>query len=295
MDAAVREELPLRIGIARIDGEWPNLALMKLSAWHKRNGDSVSIANPIEKYDTVYASKIFDFTPDWDSYPMAERIVRGGSAFSLAQELPQEIEHIMPDYEIFPTNRAYGFTVRGCVRKCEFCIVPRKEGGIHRHASIDEFWNGQKEVCLMDNNLTGLPEVLAEDCAFIRDHKLVVDFHQGLDARLMTDEMAKEIASVKHSGQIHFAWDSMQIEKSVLRGLDIVRQYIRPGKLTVYVLIGFDTTPGEDLYRVMRLHELGYESFVMPYNKSDPYQKRFARWCNHKAIFKTAKWEDYKG
>lgn len=284
----------MRIGIAQIDGKWPNLALMKLSAWHKAQGDQVSIANGLERYDIVYASKVFDYTPDWDSYPVADRIIRGGTGFDMTVELPDEIEHIMPDYGLFNVKRAMGFTSRGCIRKCNFCIVSRKEGGIRRHAPISEFWSGQREVCLMDNNLTAAPEVLAEDCAFIRDHKLIADFHQGLDARLMTDAMAREIASVKHAGRIHFAWDSMAIEKPVLRGLEIMAQQVNSHRLTVYVLIGFDTTPEEDLYRVLKLEDLGYESFVMPFNKSDPYQRRFARWVNAKPAFRSCKWEEYR-
>jgi len=285
----------MKVGLAQIDGIWPNLALMKLSAYHKRLGDSVSVANALERFDTVYASKIFNFTPDWDSYPIYSDKVIGGTGYDWKISLPEEVEHIMPDYDIFNCKWAMGFTTRGCVRNCSFCVVPTKEGKIRRNAPISEFWNGQKEVVLLDNNLTAAPDVLAEDCAFIREHKLKVDFSQGLDARLMTDEMAREIGSVKHIGQIHFAFDSMSVEKPVFRGLEIMSQYVRPGKITCFVLIGFDTTPEQDLYRVTKLHELGYESFVMPYNKSDPYQRRFTRWCNHKAIFKTVKWEDYKG
>ena len=285
----------MRVGIAQIDGKWPNLALMKLSAWHKARGDDVTIANGLERYDILYASKVFAFTPDWDSYPIADRIVRGGSGFDMTLELPEEVEHMMPDYGLFNVERAMGFTTRGCARKCQFCIVPVKEGRIRRHAPISEFWAGQREVCLMDNNLTAAPDVLAEDCAFIREHNLTVDFHQGLDARLITDAMAREIASVRHAGRIHFAWDSMAVEEPVLEGLRIMSQYVNSHKLTVYVLIGFDTTPEEDYYRVMKLHELGYESFVMPFNKSDTYQRRFTRWVNAKPAFKSVKWEDYKG
>lgn len=284
----------MKIGIAQIDGLWANLALMKLSAWHKANGDTVSVANGLERYDKVYASKVFNFSPDWESYPIADEIIRGGSGFDIKLELPYEVEHIMPDYGLFNVDRAMGFSTRGCLRSCHFCIVPNKEGKIRRHAHISEFWNGQKELVLLDNNLTAMPDVLAEDCAFIREHKLKVDFSQGLDARLMTDEMAREIGSVRHIGQIHFAFDSIAVEKPVLRGLSLVRQYVNSHRITCFVLIGFDTSPEEDLYRVMKLHELGYESFVMPFNKKDEYQRRFARWCNHKAIFKTVKWEDYK-
>jgi hypothetical protein len=283
----------VKIGIAQIDGKWPNLALMKISAWHRSQNDAVHLANPIEEYDRIYASKVFDFTPDWQYFPRGE-LIKGGWGYRVEDALPDHIEHILPDYALFGQTKAMGFTTRGCARACDFCIVPRKEGKIRFHADISEFWNGQPEVMLMDNNLTAAPEVLERDCKFIKDHNLTVDIHQGLDARLMTDDIAKTLRSVKHARYLHFAWDSMAIEGSVLRGLEILGRHFSKERLMVFVLIGFDTTEAEDLYRVKTLHRLGYESFVMPFDKSDPYQKAFTRWCNNKFVFKSTDWNEYR-
>jgi hypothetical protein len=149
-------------------------------------------------------------------------------------------------------------------------------------------------VLLMDNNLTAAPEVLARDCEFIKKHNLIVDIHQGMDARLITEDIAKLLASVRHARYLHFAWDSMDIEKPVLRGLEILGRHFCKERIMVFLLIGFGTTHEENMYRVDTLRSLGFESFVMPFDKSDPYQKAFTRWVNNKVVFKSTSWEDYK-
>ena len=285
----------MRIGLIDVDSKYPNLALMKLSAYHKQKGDYIEFYNPFWEYDIVYASKVFDFTPDYPHPVRAHKFYKGGSGYDLITTLPVEIEHIYPDYELYGVDYAMGFTTRGCIRQCPFCIVPKKEGYIRAVADIYEFWNGQEKIRLLDNNLTAHHEHFIKILNQLIKEKVKVDFNQGLDIRLIDDEKAKLLAQVRLWKQIHFAWDLMGIEKAVRRGIEILkRNGVHLRKLMFYVLIGFNTTPEEDLYRVETLRGLGVDPFVMPYNKFDPYQRNFARWVNHKAIFKSVSWQEYK-
>lgn len=284
----------MKVRLVDVDSKIPNLALMKISAYHKAKGDDVDFYNPLfDKPDLIYASKIFDFTPDFMYYPDCE-IVKGGSGYDLKAELLAEIESQFPDYSLYRCDYAIGFTTRGCVRKCPFCIVPQKEGYIRIVGDIYDFWNGQEYLMLLDNNLTAVPEHFEKILKQLIKHEIKTDFSQGLDIRLIEPEMAQLLSKVKLWKQIHFAWDDIRIEKAVRRGIEILtKNGVSKHKLMFYVLIGFKSTPEEDLYRVETLRGLGVDPFVMPYDKTNPYQKRFARWVNHKAIFKTVKWEDY--
>lgn len=284
----------MKIGLIDVDSKIPNLTLMKISAWHKTQGDEVKFYDPLlDKPDRVYASKIFDFTPDFQYWPACE-VIKGGSGYDLKTALPKEMEDVYPDYDLYDCDYAIGFTTRGCIRKCPFCIVPKKEGPIRVVGDIYGFWRGQKRIMLLDNNLTALPDHMEKICKQLIKEKVLVDFNQGLDIRLITDDMARLLAKVRLWKQIHFAFDDVQLEKSVREGIAILTKYMPASRLMFYVLIGFNSTPEEDLYRVEVLRGLGVDPFVMPYDKSDPYQRHFARWCNHKAIFKTVKWEDYR-
>lgn len=285
----------MKVGLNQVDGKWSNIALMKLSAWHKAQGDAVEWFAPLfGPYDLVYASKIFKETPDNPYLP--SNTIRGGTGYDIKGMLPVEVEAMRPDYSIYPQNNyAIGFTTRGCCRACEFCLVPAKEGKFKVVGDIYSFWNGQKNIVLLDNNLTAAPRShfagIMEQC---RAEKLQVDLSQGLDLRLLTDDHCEAMKGVKFSKQIHFAWDSIGEEPTVWRGLKTYAAHFKPYTAMVYVLIGYNSTQEQDIYRVEKLRESGFDPFIMPYNKTDPYQRRFARWVNHKAIFKSVKWEDYK-
>jgi hypothetical protein len=188
-----------------------------------------------------------------------------------------------------------GFTTRGCVRSCPFCVISRKEGHLRVVGDLYSFWSGQKEVVLLDNNLTAAPiEHFTTVIKQIWTNGLRVDFSQGLDLRLLTDEHAALLAGVHLRKQIHFAWDNPADEVAVRRGLSIVAAHMPLSRVMVYVLIGFNTTNEQDLHRVEVLRGLGVDPFVMPFNKHDRYQRNFARWVNHKAIFKSVPWSEYK-
>lgn len=286
----------MKVRLVDVDSKIPNLALMKISAYHKANGDDVDFYNPLfDKPDLVYASKVFDFTDDYLYYPADVELIRGGTGYDIALTLPDEIENQYPDYDLFRCDFAIGFTTRGCIRKCPFCVVPKKEGAIRPVGDIYDFWRGQDRLMLLDNNLTALPDQFERICKQLIKERVRVDFSQGLDIRLITAEMAQLLSQIRLWKRIHFAFDNIALEKQVREGIKIlIDNGVAAHKLMFYVLIGFDSSPDEDLYRVELLRGLGVDAFVMPYNKDDDYQRRFARWVNHKAIFKSVPWHEYK-
>jgi hypothetical protein len=286
----------MKVRLVDVDSKIPNLALMKISAYHKANGDDVDFYNPLfDKPDLIYASKVFDFTDDYLYYPADVELIRGGTGYDIALTLPDEIESQYPDYDLFRCDFAIGFTTRGCIRKCPFCVVPKKEGAIRPVGDIYDFWRGQDRLMLLDNNLTALPDQFERICKQLIKERVRVDFSQGLDIRLITAEMAQLLSQIRLWKRTHFAFDNIALEKQVRAGIKILTENgVSAHKLMFYVLIGFDSIPDEDLYRVEVLRGLGVDPFVMPYNKSDEYQKRFARWVNHKAIFKSVPWHEYK-
>ncbi len=284
----------MKIGLVQVDGKWPNLVLMKLSAWHKKQGDTVGWFSPLEEWDKVYASKVFDFTLD-DPY-LPPDTIKGGTGYDVHSKLSPEIEGCSPDYSIYPkVDYAMGFTTRGCLRKCPFCLVPEKEGALQVVAQLGNFLDSRKKVVLLDNNLTAVPWFHFEGVLRnLIDWKTKVDFSQGLDIRIVMNDHAELLAKVKLLKQIHFAWDSLGIEQTVRTGIKILSKHMPLSRLMFYVLIGYNTSPEEDLYRVEVLRGLKVDPFVMPYDRSNQYQKRFARWVNHKAVFRTVAWKDYK-
>lgn len=287
----------MNVSLVSVDSKIPNLALMKLSAYHKANGDHVTLFNPLfDRPDRIYASKVFSTTPDYLYFPTGIEIIYGGTGYNLTTTLSTDIETMYPDYELFGCDYAMGFTTRGCINNCSFCVVPQKEGKIRAVGDIYDFWRGQERLMLLDNNLTALPDHFKLVVGQIIKERVKVSFSQGLDIRLLNEEMANLLSKVRLWKQIHFAWDDVRSENSIRQGIDILkRSGIALYNVTFYVLIGFNSTPIEDLYRVEVLKSLGVNPFVMPYDRSVLYQRRFARWCNHKAIFKTVPWHKYKG
>lgn len=288
----------MKIGLIDVDGHnFPNLALMKLSAWHKARGDAAEWWWGFGEYDRVYMSKVFDetYSPDIPEPLNAREIIKGGTGYGLDNCLPDAVEHIYPDYSLYPdltSETAYGFLTRGCPRGCPPCIVAKKEGRAARKvADLPEWWRGQKYIKLLDPNLLAYPQhmdllrQLAESGAW-------ADFTQGLDARLLTEENIAAINKVKLKG-IHFAWDFMRESAAVLNGLRLyAKNAVRKphGKYaTVYVLTNYDTTMGENLYRIYTLRDMGFDPYVMIYNKPGaPGEIRMLqRWCNNRKIFRS--------
>lgn len=294
----------MRVGLIDVDGHnFPNLALMKISAYHKAKGDTVEWCFPFARYDLVYQSKVFsnEYSPDITWYPQADKIIKGGTGYGLDNKLPYEIEHIYPDYSLYPEltkDTAFGFLTRGCPRACTFCIVSAKEGRkSHKVANLDEFWRGQKHIELLDPNLLASRDHL-ELLGQLVDSNAYVDFSQGLDIRLTNDENIALINRIKLKN-IHFAWDNPN---------DDLRPYFQRYKAlakhkphgsygTVYCLTNYGTTLEEDLYRIYTLRDLGYDPYVMIYNKTNAPKvtRDLQGWVNNRLIFKScAKFEDFK-
>ena len=287
-----------KIALVDVDGHnFPNLPLMKISAYHKNIGDDVEVCTPFSRYDRIYISKVFTFSSDYNTVLQADEIIYGGTGYNLTSKLLSEIEHIYPDYELYnklTENTAYGFLTRGCPRNCEFCIVSDKEG--HKSvtvADLDEFWSGQREIKLLDPNLTACNErekLLQQ----LVDSNAWVDFTQGIDIRLI-DGLENLITKIK-TKMIHFAWDDPLEDLTVQFSRFKQKTNIDMRRLRVYVLTNFNSTHEQDLYRVYKLREMGYDPYIMIFNKQAAPQntKYLARWVNNKIIFRcTEKFEDY--
>lgn len=307
-----------KIGLIDVDGHnFPNIPLMKISAWHKAQGDSVEWYDAMFSghMDKVYMSKVFSASQDYEYFVDADEIVKGGSGYCIDTiggrefynkskdiDLPAEIEHIYPDYGLYGiTDTAYGFLTRGCPRGCGFCHVAVKEGRkAYKVADLSEFWRGQKNIVLCDPNILAAkqwPDLLQQ----LIDSKANVDINQGLDIRLMTKEKAELLGKIKMD-QLHFAWDRYQDKDMILPKLQMFREMTNKSEraLIVYVLCNYDTTVEQDLERIYTLRKMGYWAYVMLYDKEHIPQghilRKIARWVNNRFIFaKCETFEEYAG
>lgn len=303
----------MRIGLIDVDGHnFPNIPLMKLSAYHKAHGNSVEWYQPLLSghMDVVYMAKVFSFTPDY-GYPIdADRIIKGGTGYHIKlrngkeawegteTKLPEEAEHIFPDYSLYGiTDTAYGFMSRGCPRGCFFCHVKSKEGTkAHKVADLSEFWNGQKNIEVCDPNILACPE--AEDLLQqLADSKAVVNINQGLDARLLTAEKISLISKIRMR-KYHFAWDNPADGEKIIPKLRLFMSMIRPAKhaCICYCLTNFDSTIEQDLERIYTLRDMEIQPYVMIYDREhcDPLLRKLQRWVNAPQLFwSTPKFEEY--
>ena len=287
----------MRIGLVDVDGHnFPNLALMKLSAYHKQLGDTVEWANSLEPFDKIYMAKVFTFSKDDTFAYQCEDIIRGGTGYDLTSKLPAEVEKTFPDYSLYDCgNVAYGYLTRGCPRGCPFCIVAKKEGKkSYKVADLKDFWNGQKEIKLLDPNLLACPDWKGLMQQLI-DSRAYVDFTQGIDIRLMTDEKAEYIRQCKVK-MIHFAWDN----PNDLLTLEKLKEYqdafgLNQRKKSVYVLTNFNSTHEQDLWRVETLKEIGYTPYVMIYDKFNAPEitRLLQRYVNNRYIFWSTTFKQY--
>ena len=291
----------MKVGIYDVDSKIPNLALMKLSAHHKEQGHKVETYSPLFKneYDKIYASKIFNFSDP--SMLDDERMEIGGTGYDIKKNLPDHIENLVPDYSLYNFPHSIGFTQRGCRLRCDFCVVPEKEGKVKGVKTIDEIWTQRDSnfVILLDNDFFGNPE-WRERIEEIKEYKLRVSFNQGLNIRNLKEEQAQALASVHFTNskgtfrQVHFAWDDARHEKLIHKGIKTCMEAgIKPYQMAFYVLIGYNSTPEEDYHRVQILKDYGCDPYVMVYNKKDSYQVRFQRYVNNRAIFNSVDWQDY--
>lgn len=305
----------MKVGIYDVDGHnFPNLALMKISAYHKAKGDSVEMFQPMFHYDKVYVSKVFG-----DEYSTldltcvnADEIEYGGTGFAITiqdgrevytkskdKPLPYEIEHMYPDYDLYPEltkDTAYGFLTRGCPNDCSFCIVSKKEGRKSvKVADLSEWWNGQKKIKLLDPNLLACRDKI-DLLSQLRDSAAKVDFTQGLDARFVNDEVAILLSQIKKE-MTHFAFDFMKNEKAIVKGLETYKRHnkVHDRNNIVYMLTNYDTDISEDIYRIKAIKELGFMPDVRVYRKPTAPQvlKDLQRWCNNRFLYRSTSFADY--
>ena len=301
------------IGLIDVDGHnFPNLALMRISAYHKLIGDTVEWwETDFVYYDKVYMSKIFSdtYSPDIQTPINCGEVIKGGTGYNIKLEkgkeifdtanhknLPPEIEKMFPDYSIYPQfDFAVSMTSRGCPRGCSFCHVAAKEGRCAvKVADVSDFWNGQKEIRVLDPNITACKEKRDLMRQYI-DTKAILDFTQGLDIRLLNDDDIADINQMRLR-TLHFAWDN---PKDDLEGKfrNFAQGFRRKSNIgMVYCLTNFNSTMEENLYRIYTLRDMGYDPYVMVYNKPNAPKeiRHLQRWCNNKIIFKSCKrFEDY--
>lgn len=305
----------MKIGLIDVDGHnYPNLPLMKISAWHKSQGDHVEWYEPMFSghMDKVYMSKVFSFTPDYEYFIDADEIIKGGTGYAITLEdgkeqydkakdksLPDEVEHMYPDYELYGiTDTAYGFLTRGCPRGCGFCHVASKEGRCsYKVADLSEFWSGQKNIVLCDPNILACPQHM-ELLQQLADSKAKVNFNQGLDIRLITEKNLEILKQVRLDS-IHFAFDRWQdreiIEPRLRRFVSETGYNKDKGKVMCYILCNFDTTLEQDIYRIQLCRELKISPYPMIYDKehADPVYRKLQRWCNNFIFWKTPTFEQY--
>lgn len=307
----------MRIGLIDVDGHnFPNLALMRISAYHKARGDTVEWWwSDFFHYDIVYMSKIFSdaYSKDIPEPINADKVIKGGTGYVIHLEngvevfdkanhhdLPPEMERMFPDYSLYPQYTfAVSMTSRGCPRGCRPCHVAAKEGRkAIKVADVSDFWCGQKEIRVLDPNITACREK-RDLMRQYRETGALIDFTQGLDIRLLNDDDIADLNAMRLKN-VHFAWDDPADDLAAK-----FEWYTKVGKKnkhgrygTVYCLTNFNSTMDENLHRIYTLRDLGYDPYVMIYNKPNaPAEvKRLQRWVNNKIIFRsTQKFEEFKG
>ena len=308
----------MKIGLIDVDGHnYPNLPLMKISAWHKAQGDHVEWYQPLLSghMDKVYMSKVFSFSQDYPYFIDADVIQKGGSGYCIElvdgkeiyhaerdQALPEEIEHIYPDYSLYPKyteDTAYGFLTRGCPRNCSFCHVGSKEGCKSRKvANLSEFWHGQKRIVLCDPNILACkdhPDLLDQ----LIQSGSQVEFNQGLDIRLINERNIEQLKQIR-IWKPHFAYDRYEDKEIIEPKMRMVREVTGWHKnnvaLTVFILTNYNTSLEQDIERIQFCRSLGWSPYPMIYDKehADPIYRKLQRWCNNFIFWNVPTFEEYQ-
>lgn len=281
----------MKVGIINIERKIYNTAYMQIASYYRRQGDNVKWWSPIthRHFDVVFCSSLFDYT---NKSEVPRDVICGGTGFNVHSRLSRAMENCDLDYSIYPDCRkSFLWFSRGCPNKCPWCVVPQKEGGIHP-VTVKNLNPRGEYVVVCDNNFFANPE-WRKAVNYLQSLNLFCDF-QGIDVRDITKEQILALSGLPHYKRIKFAWDVPGDEEKVLAGIRRMVKYIRPYKLMCYVLIGFNSSEEQDLHRIKTLKSMKIDSFVMPYNKKNLYQRSLARYVNNKAIFKKVNWEAYR-
>lgn len=281
---------------------FPNYALMKISAWHKAQGNQVGWWNPLERYDKVYSSKVFDFTPI-DPY-LPDDAIRGGTGYRdlpMDQELAPEIESVFPDYSIYPEcDYAIGYLTRGCPNHCRWCVVPRKEGQIRPYRNWQDIVRSDTDkLVLMDNN------ILACDYGISQLYDMIgsgyrIDLNQGMDARLVTDDVAQILSRLSWIRFIRFSCDQKAQIEPIRQTIELLGKYgVRPYRVFVYLLVTADVEDAADRVEALKVYkginlyaqaERNERMGIMPNALQLEFQQRYI----YGGCYRTETWQQYR-
>lgn len=294
-----------RIGLIDVDGKgsaFPNLALMKISAYHKSIGNEVEWASALfGGYDKIYKSKVFNFSSDDNEYFDCP-VECGGTGYDIHKTLPDEIDRMTPDYSLYPSidrKTAYGFLTRGCVNKCKWCVVPRKEGVARPYMDVEEIAvDGRTNLILMDNN------VLAVDYGLEQIEKIIrkgykVDFNQALDARLITNDIAKMLARVKWLTPIRLGCDTPKQVEECERAMKMIDAHRKkPAQYLLYTMLADDINEAYSRLSHWREHKrvrLVAQPFRNPdvVNIPPQWQMDMARWAMRRELYAKCDFKDF--
>lgn len=297
----------MRVGLIDVDNTgFPNLALMKLAKYHRNNGDNVQWYSPFERYDAVYASKVFTFTKDHEfMIPEDTPVWKGGTGYGtlapFIDDLPAKVDYLQPDYSIYPyigKDTAYGFLTRGCPNHCSWCIVPNKEGNISPYMDVEEIAEGRKRLILMDNNILAAGDYGREQLLKIIEKGYRIDFNQAMDARLVDDETSDLLARIKWIRFIRFGCDTSSQIQYGMDAIKNIRKHGYKGSFILYTMLHGDITECYD--RLMYFQNMhGVSVMAQPYidmtgTRPPQWQKDMARWANRRWIYKSCDFKDYQ-
>ena len=294
----------MNVALLAVDSNYPNLALMKISAYHKSQGDTVEWYNPFDTYDRLYMAKVFSFTPDYGFVIANVRgeVVRGGTGYDIRSSLPGDMDRLQPDYSLYPavdSRTSYGFLTRGCPNRCRWCVVPQKEGGIRPYMDVDDITlHGERPYAvLMDNNVLACDYGLSQ-LEKIAERGYHVDFNQGLDARLVTLDVARLLARVKWIKRIRFGCDTTAQIVECERAMQLVRQAGYKGEFFLYcILIDFAESYHRlnywRKYKYVLPHAQPYRDLNNPHQRIPQWQKDMAHWADRKELYRSCDFKDF--
>lgn len=298
----------MTVGVVAIDAKIPNAALMKVSAWHKAQGDTVLLnPGPLDSCDLTYASRQFATYTIPRERDAAEKrmahlpadVLLGGTGYDPAVRLPMgDLDELMPDYSLYPsTTQSIGRLTRGCPRGCDWCVVGGMDGTrVREVAAIEDFWGGHRVVRLLDDNALAMPDTVLEACVWAAEHRVKL-WWDALDIRLLTDPLLAKALWRTCAGELRFAFDRPEHEPAVREGVTLLKSAgASLSHLRFYTLTNFDTTEAEDFHRLDVIRELGVRPFVQCYDTPERpatrRQKRIRRWANLPKLFTSCAFDE---